>query len=526
MFRVLLIGWLLALVPHYAWAHAVLVATSPADGQQLANAPAAVILTFNEPVTPVSVRLLDAGGSTVAGLEGAVAEADEVRLPLAESLPHGRYVLSYRVTSIDAHPVGGSIAFGVGVPAASASSAPQMGPINGWWASVALLHLVATAALLTAAGLSLFTAFVAESPRDGLRSRLARRRRQAVAIGVPAAMIGVGVQGGYLGDLPPLAMATLEPWRLGFASTAGRSAVLAMLGAGLLLARTTPLRVLIATALITGSFAATGHAAAAPPRGLATAAVMLHAAGIAFWLGSLIALEATLGFGPLRRITATVRRFSRLAIPIVAALLTAGLALAALQIRDPAAILANDYTMLLGLKLVLVAVLLALALYNNRFVTPRLARGDGTAAATLRGSVRAEIGCVALILLVTVILGRTPPPRALDPAVDARPPLGIVTQRQGRLAFIELAPVNHAYAVSVSLLEPSGQPLVADEVTLRLANPAGGIEPMERKLTRQAAGTYAADTAVSLLPGRWALRIDARTGDFDLLIFETEASIR
>lgn len=50
-----------------AWAHAVLLDTGPADGAALAEPPAAVVLRFNEPVAPVSVRILDGSGRDVAG---------------------------------------------------------------------------------------------------------------------------------------------------------------------------------------------------------------------------------------------------------------------------------------------------------------------------------------------------------------------------------------------------------------------------------------------------------------------------
>jgi copper transport protein len=523
--RLALIGLLTLLGAGPAAAHAVLLAASPADGQRLDASPPEVVLTFNEPVSPVSLRVLDAAGAVVAGPDGVTAAGSELRLPLPQGLPQGRYLVSYRVTSIDAHPVAGSLVFGVGVAVDGAAAPAAMPDMAGWQIAASIVRLIADLGLLAAAGLALFTGFVLGPESNDVRSELRGRRRIAALAGMGATTLGVVVQGGLLGDLPALALLTPEPWRLGLASTAGRSAALALVGGALLLPRTAKPRTLVAAALIAGSFAASGHAAAAPPRWLAMLAVGLHTLGVAFWLGSLVGLEAALAKGPLRRSTATVRRFTRLAVPSVLGLLLAGGLIAGLQIRDADALLTTDYTWLLALKLILVAALLGYALYNNRVLTPRLSRGDGDAAALLRRSVRAELLCIVLILLVTVMLGRTPPPRALAQEQAAGPGIAIVTATRGRLALIELAPAAAgAYALTVSLLDAAGRPLTADEVTLRLANATAGIEPLTRPLQRRAAGSHAA--TLPLTAGRWSLRIDARIGDFDKLIFETEVRTR
>ena len=526
MLRLLLIGWLLVAAPQAATAHAVLVGASPADGQRLESSPASIVLTFNEPVSPVSVRLLDAEGATVAGPDGLAATGSELSLALPEPLPAGRYLLSYRVTSVDAHPVAGSIAFGIGTAAGGASPDAVMQAATGWQVAVAATHFLTLAGLLAASGIALFRSFVAERGHDGLGQRIARRRRWAATIGILAAVAGVAAQGGLLGDLPLAALATAEPWRLGFASTGGRSAVLAVIGGLLLLTRSTRPRSLAALALVAASVAATGHAAAAPPRWLASAALAIHAGTMAFWLGSLVGLEAMAGVGPLRRITATVRRFTSGAVPLVILLLATGAVVAVLQVRDPQALFRSPYTWLLAAKILVVVVLLGLALYNNRRLTSRLSRGDGSAARTLRRTVRAEIACVLVILLLTVGLGRTPPPRALAQQAEASPGIGIVTVSRGTLVLFEIAPSGPGYAVSVSIFTADGRPVAVDEARLSLANPAAGIEPLTRDLVVRAPGSYALGEALPLTAGRWSLRLDARIGDFDKLIAETEATIR
>ena len=49
-----------------ACAHASLVKASPADGAVVPVAPAALSLTFNEPVSPLVIRLIGPDGASIA----------------------------------------------------------------------------------------------------------------------------------------------------------------------------------------------------------------------------------------------------------------------------------------------------------------------------------------------------------------------------------------------------------------------------------------------------------------------------
>ena len=96
-----------------ARAHASLIEATPADGQVLREAPKVVRLRFNEPVSPLVVRLFGTSGEIARSLQvRTIDERIEVDLP--EGLAQGSYALSYRVSSADGHPVGGSIGFSVG----------------------------------------------------------------------------------------------------------------------------------------------------------------------------------------------------------------------------------------------------------------------------------------------------------------------------------------------------------------------------------------------------------------------------
>ena len=94
-----------------ALAHASLVRAEPADGAMLARATLGPALTFNEPVSPLVMRLIGPNGELIAPTATAENSVVTVTPP---RLRQGTHVLSWRVVSADGHPVGGSLMFSVG----------------------------------------------------------------------------------------------------------------------------------------------------------------------------------------------------------------------------------------------------------------------------------------------------------------------------------------------------------------------------------------------------------------------------
>lgn len=97
-----------------ASAHTELESASPANGSVVTASPRAAKLTFSEKVSP------DAGGIGLRSSDGAkiptgkaYRSADTVVVPIEATLSPGGYLLSYKVTSADGHPVAGTIAFRV-----------------------------------------------------------------------------------------------------------------------------------------------------------------------------------------------------------------------------------------------------------------------------------------------------------------------------------------------------------------------------------------------------------------------------
>ena len=81
--------------------------------------PRTLRLSFNEPVSPLVVRLIGPAGES---LPAAVKAENSTLTIVPPELRRGSYVLSWRVISADGHPVGGAVLFSVGAPSASAGA--------------------------------------------------------------------------------------------------------------------------------------------------------------------------------------------------------------------------------------------------------------------------------------------------------------------------------------------------------------------------------------------------------------------
>ncbi|RVW07823.1 copper resistance protein CopC [Prescottella agglutinans] len=114
-----------------ASAHSAVVASDPANGAQIATAPARVSLTFNEALQEKFASL------TVVGPDGNLwskgnpsVQGDTVSVPLEGLGPVGDYTIAFRVTSADGHPVSGTQVFtltqeGTGTPGPKAGGGGQ-----------------------------------------------------------------------------------------------------------------------------------------------------------------------------------------------------------------------------------------------------------------------------------------------------------------------------------------------------------------------------------------------------------------
>jgi copper transport protein len=340
-------------------------------------------------------------------------------------------------------------------------------------------------------------------------------------------VLAVGVQGLDALGLPLSSLQSGDAWIAGARGSFGRSAGLA--AAALLLAmasfclsrrlrRATALCALIGAGL---AFAATGHAASAQPRYLTMPAVFLHGVALAFWIGALLPLALAMR-SPRETVVGVLTRFSR-AIPFaVAALLASGLLLAVVQLERLDALWSTDYGRVLTIKLVLVAALLLLALWNRLWLTPRIGHG-GHARRLMRRAIVAELVLVVAILGVVGLWRFTPPPRALAAANDD---FFTHLHAERAMADVTLSP-GHAgpITIAIQLRTPDERLLDAKGVSVTLANPEAGIEPATAEAQPVGQGEWRVSMAAPV-SGRWTLRLDVLISDFDSLSVEALVLIK
>ena len=149
-----------------ASAHATLIRSEPADGAVLDEAPQRLVLTFNEPVSPLVLRLIAADG-TATPLDRVTLADQTVTVDLPPALGDGSYVASWRVVSADGHPIGGSVVFSVGVAGAAATRPPDAAPDRPLEAAIVIVRT------LVYAGLFMVSAGCSSPPSSPRR----RRRR-------------------------------------------------------------------------------------------------------------------------------------------------------------------------------------------------------------------------------------------------------------------------------------------------------------------------------------------------------------
>lgn len=162
------------------------------------------------------------------------------------------------------------------------------------------------------------------------------------------------------------------------------------------------------------SFAWIGHARALGPDALPILLLSLHLTGIAFWLGALVPLSVIAAGGDPLHTGAAAARFGSVAALVVGALLAAGAVLLWLLLGRSLALWTSAYGRWVMFKLVWVAAILCLAVFNKWRLTPRLLSGDRRAVAQLRNTIRVEMLVGGVILAVTATFTTLAGPPALD----------------------------------------------------------------------------------------------------------------
>ena len=521
---VLIIAGFVLILGGEARAHAVLLETNPADRLVVADAPREIALRFNEVVEPILIELRDSQATAVPA-DVNVADRD-IRIRPRTALANGAYIVSYRITSADSHPVAGSFLFAVGSAPAEWMASGVSAPIYTKWTwAAAFNRALFLAAAMIAAGGVIFQLIAGGTPV--LRPFVL----PIASLGVATAILGIYLQGGLLLDAVAADPFDGPIWRIGLTSTRGSALSLAAAGFVLLFSHRRVVSILGAAAVL-ASFVLSGHAATAAPQWIAIPTLLLHVSVVAFWLGSLSPLLAGLTQAPRER-NAVFRRFSDVATVIVPQLVVAGLILTTLQVQKFDALFGSAYSLILLTKLMLVGLLFTLAACNRWILMPEMIDGVPGHVRRFRYSIFAEIALGFSILVATAFLSQTVPPRALaehEAAVaEAARESGqtILVVASPRKALIMLTPSRAGRnTIRVRVLDSSDAPVEPLEVSVDLSNSVAGIEPLHRDLTAMGEGYFELTGPELTVGGSWTVRVHALINDFEKSFFETEILVK
>lgn len=569
---VVLLALVLGVGASTAGAHAALEATAPAAGAALDAPPEEIVLTFNEPVELElgGVRVYDQDRELVSGGEQADVTGDgrTIVSPLPE-LGDGTYVVTWRVTSADSHPISGAFGFTVGEVAAAddtASLVDELLAAEGGSEAAGVLYAIDRAAVFAGlAGLVGLWAFAwLIAPRAPTRRAYRRLVWGSWALLVVATAASIGLQGVTAGGFPLGDALDPSVWSAVLETRFGQMALVRLL----VLLAAVPLLLLLRGADGAGDgagdraadggrlpawWAATtgalslglvltvawaGHAGAGRYVGLAMFVDVLHQLAMAVWLGGLVGLFVVVFPSDDDELWAAVPRYSTVAFTCVVFLVTTGAVQAWRQLGTVEALTQTNYGRVLLVKLGVVAGLVGVAALSRGLVQRRLHApqplpagpgamvasdpADPTDRRSLRRSVAFEVVLGVAVLAVTAVLVNLPP------GIDA-----VDEPWTGRLDAGELSvdvTIDPAAAGPVTMhiyvLSSAGTPAEVEDLTAELTLPAEDIGPFEVPVERVGPGHYTIADYEIPFDGDWTLAVGVRVSEFELVDAETTVPIR
>jgi copper transport protein len=379
--RLLLVGAALtfggtALVPVTVLAHASVVSARPAPGDELSTAPGVVDLQFSEPINQRLSRLVVTGpGGNPFPFQ--VVGPGEMQAQVT-STERGLYTVSWTtVSDVDGHTLRGSFRFGVGVPVAAGASAAGAADPQPQDLLVAVLRAFEYIGLFGAVGCFVVAALVRREPAIGLR---APTPRWALLVALLAGTTVVA--GESISAAGGLSITGFSDYLLGGPAGYARLARIGLEAVALLVATPGAELALIPVVGAMLAIAAAGHAAADRPWPLGVATDALHLLAGAVWAGGLLAIASVSMRAPREKLALLILRFSRVALVAFGLSVALGAVRGTQELAQLGDFVSTGYGRVLGIKILVVAAVVPVALVVRR-AAGRLLRLDAAIATTI-----------------------------------------------------------------------------------------------------------------------------------------------
>lgn len=500
-----------------AHAHAVLTASTPADGASVERSPSQALLTFSEDLDPMlsAVHVLDSSGEQVEEGESHVpaGQPAQIRVALGE-LAQGSYTMTWRVTSVlDGHTTAGSVVFGVGTPASAAgtqgeqaavrSPGPTAASIAGRWSFYAGVVVMLGAAVVGVA--------VASSP--------------AVISTGPLAAAWMAAAGGLLITIADQAASARTDLANLLSSSTGQRLmvqVLAVALAGLAVVwaclrpnRSSLIAVGIGASAATLGRSLSGHANASSLRWFTVGAHWIHLLAVGAWIGGLLWLLVAMrrddpGQGP-----GLARRFSSVAAGTLGVVVVSGGVRALDEVGAWRRLVDTAFGLTLLAKLALFAVLVALGARSRLRHVPKALSGR---PGGLRRGVQVAVATAAGVLGVTAVLAGLPPSSSIAAASKTSPAPSVAvsgedygTSVRVRLVVTPGSAGPNRFDATVQDYD-TGEPVPAEAVSLRFElDDRPDVAPATLALAQDGSSHWRGAGSELSMEGRWTVTAVVQT---------------
>ncbi len=280
--------------------------------------------------------------------------------------------------------------------------------LDAWLVATCLVKLAIYVGSVLAVGSALFRIIFATQVRS-----LSRGLSAGILVGVICAilatLIQLGLNAGALTGEGLIGMVEPDMLTLVWQGPAGDAAAIRILGSLLLvfsiLVRGSFSLVLgiLGSVVLVISFSLVGHANDGPGY-LLHVLLTAHVLAVSYWVGALLPLRTLAKYADLSKAAEVADRFGRIALWTVGGLVVTGVAMAWTLLGSPQALIGSSYGQTLGLKILIVCSLLALAAINKLHLVPSMRLGDRVAATRLVRSIDAEIVLILIVSATTAAL--------------------------------------------------------------------------------------------------------------------------